>query len=167
MSKLKRYFTKGQTYFATLVLYQRKCIPKALFDPLRQSIFKMAEKHNSTINAWVILPNHIHLIITPPDNVLDQYIHDMKLSFGVKYRIALGIRSFRLWQSRYWDHIIRDQADMNRHIDYIRYNPVKHDHVKSPFDWKYTSIHDYKMGGYYTDDWGSDKEILFEGIYGE
>jgi putative transposase len=167
MSKLRRYFLKGQSYFVTLVFYQRRRIPDALFDTLYRTIIEMAAKHDSVITAWIILGDHIHLIVTPQENVLDRLIHDIKLSFGVAYRKAMDITAGRLWENRYWDHVIRDQADMNRHIDYIHYNPVRHGYVKGPFDWVYSSIHEYRVKGYYPDDWGVAGEIVFEGSYGE
>jgi len=167
MSKLKRYFAEGQSYFVTAVLYRRMHLPDILFDPLFQSITKMATKHDSLINAWVLLPDHIHLLVTPSQNILDRLIHDIKLSFGVTYRKSMNINSGRLWQRRYWDHIIRDQEDMNRHIDYIHFNPVRHGLVNSPFKWTHSSIHDFKKAGYYTDDWGVIEELAFDGEYGE
>ncbi len=65
------------------------------------------------------------------------------MSFSKSYRNLLKCNSGHIWQHRYYDHIIRDQNDLNRHIDYIHYNPVKHGYVKSPFDLKFSSIHKY------------------------
>ncbi len=167
MSKLKRYFIPGQTYFVTAVFHRRKRIPSSLFASPYQSMIRMAEKYDSLISAWVILPDHIHFLVTPPANILDRLIHDMKLSFGATYRKILKISSGRFWQRRYWDHVIRDQADMNRHIDYIHYNPVKHGYVRNPFGWSYSSIHDFRKAGYYSAEWGTGMEVVFAGEYGE
>lgn len=69
----------------------------------------------------------------------------------------------KLWQDRYWDHIIRDQEDLNKHIDYIHYNPVKHGYSNSPFDWDLSSIKEFD----YQEDWGVNKDIYFEEDFGE
>ena len=43
-----------------------------------------------------------------------------------------------------WQHMIRDEADYARQLDYIHYNPVKHGYVTSPYEWEYSSIHRYR-----------------------
>ena len=54
-----------------------------------------------------------------------------------------------IWQRRFWEHLIRDDNDFERHVDYIHYNPVKHGFVKRPSDWPYSSIHRYIKDGNY------------------
>jgi putative transposase len=76
------------------------------------------------------------------------------MSFGLLWRKRNGLDSGRIWQNRFWDHIIRDQKDMNRHIDYVHFNPAKHGYVNSPFNWTYSSIHEYHEEGFYSRDWG-------------
>jgi putative transposase len=73
----------------------------------------------------------------------------------------------KVWQTRYWDHIIRNEKDMNNHINYIHYNAVKHGLVESPFKWQYSSIHMYKEEGYYTEEWGVREKIVFKDDFGE
>jgi putative transposase len=73
----------------------------------------------------------------------------------------------RIWQRRFWDHIIRNEADLNRYIDYIHYNPVKHGFAQSPFSYLHTSIHEYQKEGYYQADWGAKETPGFKGDYGE
>jgi putative transposase len=68
-------------------------------------------------------------------------------------RIEKGERG--LWQRRYWEHLIRDERDYERHVDYIHYNPVKHGYVAHASDWPYSSIHRYIAAGVMTKDWGS------------
>jgi REP-associated tyrosine transposase len=72
-----------------------------------------------------------------------------------------------IWQRRFWDHIIRNQTDLNKHIDYIHYNPVKHGYVNSPFEWEYSSIHVYRDKGYYQSDWGMKEDLNIGGEFGE
>ena len=54
---------------------------------------------------------------------------------------------------------------MNRHIDYIHYNPVKHGLVLGPLDYRYSSIHEYQ--DFYPDGWGVRNDVRIEGDFGE
>jgi putative transposase len=103
--------------------------------------------------AWVILPDHFHLIVSSGENGISDLMHDFKIKYSIRYRFRY--RTGRIWQHRFWDHIIRDQDDLNRHIDYIHYNPVKHGLIDSPFLYEHSSIHEYHRQGYYERDWGS------------
>lgn len=132
MSKLLRYFIPGATYFVTPVTYRRKPILIENINLLYDSIKEAKEKSHFQISAWVVLPQHMHLIITPKNNDLDNIMRIIKLRFSYKYRLKNKLYRCTLWQRRYWDHIIRDQEDLNRHIDYIHYNPVKHECINDP-----------------------------------
>jgi putative transposase len=71
-----------------------------------------------------------------------------------------------IWQRRFWEHAIRDDADLERHVDYIHFNPVKHGHVARVVDWPHSSFHQYVARGELTADWAGDmKEI--QGSFGE
>ena len=72
-----------------------------------------------------------------------------------------------IWQRRYWEHLIRDDLDYERHIDYIHYNPVKHGYVKKAADWKYSSIHRYIANGVINRDWGFAEESAGVSGFGE
>jgi putative transposase len=117
--------------------------------------------------AWVILPDHFHLLLTPDNCTPSEILHRLKLSFGSNYRKRYGLAQGRIWQSRFWDHIIRNEKDLNCHIDYIHYNPVKHGLTKSPFEYRYTSIHEYQKNGYYQKDWGIAEIPHIKGEFGE
>jgi putative transposase len=67
-------------------------------------------------------------------------------------------REKNIWQRRFWEHLIRDEEDLKRHLDYIHYNPVKHGYVNSPCDWTYSSFKQYVKKGFYEMDWGSSLE---------
>ena len=69
-----------------------------------------------------------------------------------------------IWQRRYWEHLIRDEADYRAHMDYVHINPVKHGLVKSVKDWPYSTFHKLVERGVYPEDWGGDieKELLYE-----
>ncbi len=164
MSNLRRFFKQGDIVFITIVTYNRNRIIIENIELLRNAILSIQDKSQFEIIAYVYLDNHIHLLIDSKENDIVKIIQSIKMSFGTQYRIKNKMNSGRVWQNRYWDHIIRDQNDMNNHIDYVHYNPVKHGLVKKPFDWKFSSIHDYK--DIYQKDWGV-KEILFDEDYGE
>ncbi|MFH2089742.1 MAG: transposase [Pseudomonadota bacterium] len=137
------------------------------FDFLRQAISSVQMKLPYELIAWVAIPDHFHLIIDPDVHDFSGLMRRIKLSFSAHLRKREGVDCGRVWQYRFWDHIIRDQDDLNRHIDYIHYNPVKHGLVASPFDHPYSSIHEYRKRGYYRDDWGTKEEIIFDGKFGE
>ena len=65
----------------------------------------------------------------------------------------------RLWQNRFWEHTIRDENDLNTHLNYIHYNPVKHGYAKSVKDWEYSSFHKFVKKGLYDINWGSNTDI--------
>jgi putative transposase len=83
------------------------------------------------------------------------------------YQFRNGLRGGRLWQLRFWDHIIRNEKDMNHHIDYIHYNPVKHGLVKRPIDYEYSSFCEFVAEGYYSSDWGVVGKVETGGEFGE
>jgi len=167
MSKLLRYFIPGATYFVTPVTYRRKPILIENINLLYDSIKEAKEKSHFQISAWVVLPQHMHLIITPKNNDLDNIMRIIKLRFSYNYRLKNKLYRCTLWQRRCWDHIIRDQEDLNRHIDYIHYNPVKHECINDPFLWEPSSIGLFLKNGFYTRDWGV-RDFNFKGFnFGE
>lgn len=117
--------------------------------------------------AWVVMPDHWYALIDPKDNDMALLMRKIKLSFSSYYRKAYNLKAATLWQHRYWDHMIRNQADFNRHVDYIHYNPVKHGLVYRPIDYRYSSFDDYCKRGVYGPDWGVNERIDMNGEYGE
>jgi hypothetical protein len=78
----------------------------------------------------------------------------------------VGRRERGIWQRRYWEHAIRNDADLERHIDYIHFNPVKHGYVARVCDWPHSSFGRYVARGVLPPDWGGDVEEA-TGAYGE
>ena len=68
-------------------------------------------------------------------------------------------RESGVWQRRFWEHTIRDDRDFRKHVNYIHYNPVKHKYVKSPVEWRYSSIHTYIQRGLLAEDWSADEDV--------
>ena len=86
-------------------------------------------------------------------------LHSVKLNFTLNFKRSHDINgSFKLWQSRFWDHVVRDECDVNRHMDYIHWNPVKHGHVGPPSEWPHSSFGHWQERDYYEPGWGSEGE---------
>lgn len=168
MSNYRRANTQGGTYFFTVVTYRRQCFlcNEQVRLALREGINFAREVHPFSIDAWVLLPDHLHCIWTlPPDDA----------DFGVRWAMIkrfvtkqcnpelrradwmkpskLQRKESTLWQRRFWEHQIRDERDFEKHIDYIHYNPVKHGLVKQASDWPYSTIHRYVKAGVYGPHW--------------
>jgi putative transposase len=166
MSKLRRFHTAGNLYFITTVTERRANLITVNAELLWKSIQKINAVNEFKLLAWVLLPDHLHLVVDPMAQDISRLMQRIKLSFARFYQERQDRSAHKVWQRRFWDHIIRDQRDMNSHIDYIHYNPVKHGYVHSPFEWKHSSIHEYKERGMYPPDWGI-KQIVFDGEFGE
>jgi putative transposase len=167
MRNVQRYFKPGQICFVTHVTYERKPLLIDHFDILWQSFESQRRAVNYRLIAWVVLPDHWHALIDPIANDMASLMKKIKLSFSSSYRKESCQRSIKLWQHRYWDHIIRDQEDLNRHVDYIHYNPVKHGYVNKPLDYRYSSFGEYFDKGVYGPDWGVANGIDTSGEFGE
>jgi len=167
MSKLRRYFSEGYYYFVTTVTFNRVPILVENIDLYHIAIGRTCKRFDLDIIAWVVLPDHLHLLLNPKINNLSNVMKVFKQDFGFLYRQRLGIRTGRVWQLRFWDHAIRDQDDMNLHIDYIHYNPIKHGLVMVTREYIHSSFLNYVRDGYYDMNWGDKEEIDFDGEYGE
>ena len=132
---------------------------------LREAIDRVRVKHPFIIDAWVLLPDHLHCIWTLPDGDADFSVRWRKIKRHVSlvgretYKRTEWVsaskkkhRESTVWQRRYWEHQIRDQADFNRHVDYIHYNPVKHGLCHQPIKWPYSTMQRYVKEGRYSKD---------------
>jgi putative transposase len=154
----------GATYFFTVNLANRKNnLLINEIDKLRNTLNKVKKSHPFKLDAMVILPEHLHAIFTLPkyDNNFAKRWSLIKAGFSrqLPKREAIGqSRKSKgergIWQRRYWEHLIRDEKDFEKHVNYIHYNPVKHGYVKQPKDWKYSTIHKYIEKGILKSDWG-------------
>ena len=140
MVRYRRNFVAGGTFFFTATLADRRS--SALTDhivSLRTAFRDTKYSQPFTTDAIVVLPDHLHTIMTLPDGDAD-FSNRWKL---IKRRFTTAVTAagvpiarhsngdFALWQRRFWEHTIRDDADFERHVDYIHYNPVKHGLVTS------------------------------------
>jgi putative transposase len=160
MSDYRRAYQPGGHYFFTLVTYNRVkrfCDPQEV-ERLRAAIRHVKAKHPFSIDAIVILPDHLHALWTLPldDDDFSMRWRLIKHKFSVTVEAPVNHRGEKLiWQRRFWEHLIRDQEDWTRHMDYIHYNPVKHGYVGRPRDWPYSSFAHCVEQGWYSPEWGA------------
>ena len=167
MTNIRRFFRENDIIFVTHVSNNRMPILIDNFDLLCKAIETVRIKTQFNIIAWAVLPDHFHMIVDPKKNNLSSLMKRIKLSFSWYYRQRIEMVKGRVWQNRFWDHIIRDEKDLNKQIDYIHYNAVKHGIVANAIEWKYSSIHQYFEDGLYSKEWGSSETLSFAGEFGE
>ncbi len=177
----RRIFHPGGTYFFTLVTYKRKPIFKSKFavNLLKEAFRYVKVNHPFEIDAFVLLPDHLHCIWTlPVDDIgYSQRLMLIKSYFTRYYALSFSLekstksrlqkRERCVWQRRFWEHLIHDENDFVQHLHYIHYNPVKHGFVLSPKDWQYSSFHQYVKKDLIDIEWGAndyrlDKDIGYE-----
>jgi putative transposase len=156
MVQYRREFCPRATYFFTVTLKNRKSsVLTQNINRLRQLLDQFEPMRPFKTHAIVVLPDHLHVIWELPKNDSDYSLRWrlIKTHFSkeiTKSGILLSKNNrneYALWQRRFWEHRIRDEADLMAHINYIHYNPVKHKLVKQPCEWKYSSIHRYIQQG--------------------
>jgi putative transposase len=167
MKNLRRFHVDGATYFITCVTDKRAPILVEHADLLHRAIEHAREHLGFIVSAWSILPDHCHLLIEVGQTDISTIMHRIKQKFSSLYRSKYGLRRGRLWQNRFWDHVIRDQLDFNRHLDYIHYNPVRHGRTDDPFAYRESSLSDWFERGLYSPDWGVKERPEFSGDFGE
>lgn len=182
MSNYRRSY-EGNTYFFTVVTYQRQpilCLDESK-KALREAISAAREAHPFKIKAWVLLPDHLHCIWELPEGdtgysmrwglIKKEFTKKISRSVGAAHPTRAGLeglvgkahptesrikhREGMIWQRRFWEHKIKDERDYRIHCDYIHYNPVKHGLVSAPVGWEYSTFHRYLRDGIYSGEWGS------------
>jgi putative transposase len=152
MPDYRRVYLEGGTYFFTLVTARRAPVfaePETRLI-LRTAIQKVRRQHPFEIVGMVILPDHLHALWRLPDGDCD---------FSIRWRLIkthvtrYAGRGGSFWQKRYWEHAVRDERDLVRHLDYLHWNPLKHGLVTRVQDWPWSSFHRYVTAGAYPVDW--------------
>ena len=159
----RRYRVAGATYFFTVNLQDRQShLLVEQVALLRRVVARVRALMPFHVDAWVVLPDHTHALLTLPENDGDfpkrRQAIKMGFSRGVEpseplsvSRLARGERG--IWQRRVWEHIIRDERDYAAHLDYTHFNPVKHGLVQFPADWPHSTFHRCAREGLYPADW--------------
>ena len=173
MTNYRRMYIPNATWFFTVNLAERKNnrLLVEQITHLRQAFRYITQRHPFTIDAIVVLPDHLHCLWTLPAgdadystrwNVLKGYFSRTIAKGESRTESRQGKRERGLWQRRFWAHWITDAADFNRHVDYIHWNPVKHGWAKRVADWPYSSFHRFVRLGVYPVDWGVADAVDFE-----
>jgi putative transposase len=164
--RYRRAEAPGTTYFFTVNLAdrQRRLLVEHV-DMLREVMRGVRQRHPFVIEAIVILPDHLHALWTLPKDDADFATRWSLIKAGFSRRLPPGERinpsraakrERGIWQRRYWEHLIRNDEDFARHVDYIHWNPCKHGHANSPVDWPYSSFHRFVAAGILPADWGAE-----------
>jgi len=163
-----RAFVPGGTFFFTVaILERRRQLLTRHIAELRNAFTAVRAQKPYTMNAVVIMPDHLHCIWTLPTGDADfsSRWHAIKSHFArtIPAGEHLSLRRKKkgergIWQRRFWEHVIRDERDFERHADYIHYNPVKHGLVLTVAEWPYSSVKRYVGRGLYLSDGGGNKE---------
>ncbi|MGJ4943396.1 REP-associated tyrosine transposase [Bradyrhizobium sp. HKCCYLS1011] len=176
MTHYRRNFIPGGSFFFTVNLADRKlALLTTHLEILRTAFRETRERHPFTIDAIVILPDHLHTLWTLPEGDaahatrwrLIKSSFSRNIAGGERLsasRVAKGERG--IWQRRYWEHTIRNETDFARHVDYIHINPVKHGLVTRVRDWMPSSFHRMVKSGAYPEDWAGDS-LNDSGEFGE
>ena len=165
MVRYRRNFLAGGTFFFALTLDDRRSSFLVQYIGELRAAFRLARRERPfAIDATVVLPDHLHAILTLPPGDAD---------FSGRWRRIKGCFStalidagaqlkrrpsgeLALWQRRFWEHTIRDEGDFVRHVDYIHFNPVRHGLVTKVHDWPHSSFHRYVREGLLPEDWAGN-----------
>lgn len=166
MSRYRRSSSRGATYFFTVALADRS---SALLTEhigwLRSAYSAARMAHPFRTVAICVMPEHLHAIWELPPDDADFSMRWSRIKSGFSRHFAAAParsmskrqkREKGLWQRRFWEHQIRDEGDLARHVDYIHYNPVKHGLVCRVVDWPYSSFHRYVERGALPVQWAAD-----------
>jgi putative transposase len=168
MPDYRRAFQPGGTFFFTLVTERRAPLfaqPSAR-RILREALNAVRTQRTFVTDAIVLLPDHLHVIWTLPSGDSDfsgrwasikaQFTRNWIRNGGGEQPASAG-RARKggrgVWQERFWEHVIRDQDDLNRHVDYIHYNPVNHGWSTCPHAFQFSSFSRWVHRDFYLPDW--------------
>jgi putative transposase len=172
MPNYRRAFVAGGCWFFTVNLLDRRDgLLVDRIEALRDAMERTRRRYPFFIDAVVVLPDHIHAIWTLPPGDAD---------FSLRWRLIKSrfarvlpkrepmsdVRKARgergIWQRRFWEHLIRDEADYARHVEYCYINPVKHGLVSRVRDWPHSSFHRDVRAGIVPEDWAGEVDATSE-----
>jgi len=174
MPNHRRAFAPGECwFFAVNLMDRRRRLLTHHIDALRAAT-RLTQARPFTIDAVVVLPDRIHAVwtLTPGDTDFSLRWRLIKIGFAKAIpkterrsavRIARGESA--IWQRWFWEHLIRDEEDFRRHVEYCYINPVKHGLVTRIRDWPHSSFHRDVRAGLFPEDWAGDVSVV--GEFGE
>lgn len=163
MPNYRRANVEGGVFFFTVVLVDRSR------DLLIKEIDRLRRVYRAVQKRWpfetiaiCVLPDHIHALWALPEHDRDFATRWNLIKSGFSRGMdgrprspsKLAKREKGIWQRRYWEHAIRDDADLELHVDYIHFNAVKYGHVARVADWPHSSFHRFVERGWLAADWG-------------
>jgi len=166
--RYRRIFVQGGTYFFTVVTYQRAKLFNITtnVDLLISAIEYVHKRHPFNTIAQVILPDHLHVIWELPEGdsnyptrwylIKSHFSRNFNKQSGILTSLRMSKGERTVWQRRYWEHTIQDDDDLDKHIDYIHFNPVHHGLVKSPGEWGLSTFQRFVQENRYAPDWTMD-----------
>ena len=158
-------------YFFTVALADRSStLLVSEIDRLRRAYRLVCDRYPFETIAICILPDHVHAVWSLPTGDADFSKRWNLIKGGFSRGLTaqprspskISKREKGIWQRRYWEHAIRDDADLERHIDYIHFNPVKHGYVSRVVDRPHSSFHRYVERNVLPTDWGGDMKDIKE-----
>ena len=158
MPRYRRYFDNCQTVFLTVVTADR--LPWMASSRARTHVLEALRRarflHPFTHHGHVLLEDHLHLLLSPhPGTVVPRLVGSFKRAAIALLPSATAVAGGRLWQRRYYDHVIRNTDDFTRNLAYIHFNPLKHRLAKSAGECRWSSFHAWRRRGAYANDWGT------------
>jgi putative transposase len=161
-----RAHVEGGVFFFTVTLADRSSdVLVKHIDRLRRIYASVQKRYPFETVAICVLPDHLHAIWSLPEGDADFSLRWSLIKAGFSRGLAgnrprstskISHRERGIWQRRYWEHAVRNDADLERHVDYIHFNPVKHGHVSKVSDWPHSSFHRYVAQGLLPEDWGGE-----------
>jgi len=170
VSRYRRAKIEGGTFFFTIALADRPNDSLVRYiDHLRKAYKFVVDHYPFETVAICILPDHLHAIWSLPKGDWNFAVRWslVKSKFSralptpdLRSRSQIAKRDKGIWQRRYWEHVIRNDDDLVRHVDYIHFNPVKHGYVSQVREWPHSSFHRYVERGLLPLDWGGDVSAI-------
>jgi len=151
----RRYYIPGAAVFITQVVQDRRPVfrdPKSL-SLLQEILRNVSELHPVITLGYGFLFDHFHMILQPTGkSTFSDVMHSLKPNFTREYKNLIGLpssESLKFWQKRFWDHVIRDDKDLENHLHYMHFNPVKHGCARDPREWQASSYLEWEGRGLY------------------
>jgi putative transposase len=165
MTDYRRNRVPGGVYFFTVNLADRRSdLLIREIEALRDAVRTVRARAPFHIDAWVVLPDHMHCMWTLPETDANFSARWQAIKTASSKRVAPGeprsaSRAGKgergIWQRRFWEHTIYDDRDYGAHMDYVHFNPMKHGLVGHAGDWPYSSFHRCVAAGIYPASWGA------------